>query len=151
MRERLKASEEMIAAGEYFTINRARQYGKTTLLNLLEEELSSRYTVLSISFEGMGNDAYASEAVFCQSICRLLSRLLFYKEAEEVPSVVAEQLNQMITAGTDMIGVSDFFSQLCSQAAKPVGYMLSFNFNKNKQIGIRKIQIGDKLLIEAVV
>lgn len=31
------------------------------------------------------------------------------------------------------------------------GYMLSFNFNKNKQIGLREIQIGDKILIEAVV
>ncbi|MDE6828907.1 MAG: ATP-binding protein, partial [Lachnospiraceae bacterium] len=31
------------------------------------------------------------------------------------------------------------------------GYMLSFNFNKNKQIGVRRIQLGEKLLIEAVV
>lgn len=29
--------------------------------------------------------------------------------------------------------------------------MLSFNFNKTKQIGLREIAIGDKLLIEAVV
>ena len=29
--------------------------------------------------------------------------------------------------------------------------MLSFNFNKTKQIGLRKITVGDKLLIEAVV
>ena len=31
------------------------------------------------------------------------------------------------------------------------GYMLSFNFNKNKEIGIKEIRIGDRLLIEAVV
>ena len=31
------------------------------------------------------------------------------------------------------------------------GYMLSFNFNKNKEIGVKKIQLGDKELIEAVV
>ena len=31
------------------------------------------------------------------------------------------------------------------------GYMLSFNFNKNKQVGIKQIKLGDKLLIEAVV
>jgi hypothetical protein len=31
------------------------------------------------------------------------------------------------------------------------GYMLSYNFNKNKQVGIKEIQIGDKMLIEAVV
>lgn len=31
------------------------------------------------------------------------------------------------------------------------GYMLSFNFNKKKEVGIKEIVIGDKLLIEAVV
>lgn len=31
------------------------------------------------------------------------------------------------------------------------GYMVSFNFNKNKQIGVQEIVVGDKVLIEAVV
>lgn len=31
------------------------------------------------------------------------------------------------------------------------GYMLSFNFNKKKEIGVKEIKIGNKTLIEAVV
>lgn len=31
------------------------------------------------------------------------------------------------------------------------GYMLSFNFNKKKDVGIKEIRIGNKLIIEAVV
>ena len=31
------------------------------------------------------------------------------------------------------------------------GYMLSFNFNKNKKIGVKEVVLGEKLLIEAVV
>ena len=31
------------------------------------------------------------------------------------------------------------------------GYMLSFNFNKKKEIGVKDIVFGDKLLVEAVV
>jgi len=31
------------------------------------------------------------------------------------------------------------------------GYMLSFNFNQNKQIGVKELVVGDKVLIEAVV
>ena len=31
------------------------------------------------------------------------------------------------------------------------GYMLSYNFNKNKEVGIKKIKVGDKILVEAVV
>ena len=31
------------------------------------------------------------------------------------------------------------------------GYMLSFNFNKKKKIGVKEVCIGDKILVEAVV
>lgn len=31
------------------------------------------------------------------------------------------------------------------------GYLLSFNFNKKKETGVKKLQIGEKLIIEAVV
>lgn len=31
------------------------------------------------------------------------------------------------------------------------GYMISFNFNKKKEPGVKEIVLGDKLLIEAVV
>ncbi len=34
---------------------------------------------------------------------------------------------------------------------KNKGYMLSFNFNKNKETGVKEIQIGDKTIVEAVV
>jgi hypothetical protein len=31
------------------------------------------------------------------------------------------------------------------------GYMLSFNFNKNKETGVKRLQIGDKVLFEGTV
>ena len=31
------------------------------------------------------------------------------------------------------------------------GYMISFNFNRNKKIGVTEKMIGDKCLVEAVV
>lgn len=31
------------------------------------------------------------------------------------------------------------------------GYMISFNFNKNKKIGVHEIVIEDKILVEAIV
>ena len=42
---------DYIEKGQYFTINRARQYGKTTTLYLLERRLREEYIVLSLSFE----------------------------------------------------------------------------------------------------
>jgi len=43
--------EEYVDQGEYFTINRARQYGKTTILYLVQEKLKELCVVLSISLE----------------------------------------------------------------------------------------------------
>ena len=34
---------------------------------------------------------------------------------------------------------------------KDKGYMISFNFNKNKKIGIQEISIQDKTIVEAIV
>lgn len=34
---------------------------------------------------------------------------------------------------------------------KDKGYMLSFNFNKNKKTGVNEIRVGDKTVVEAVV
>lgn len=31
------------------------------------------------------------------------------------------------------------------------GYMLSFNFNKKKDVGVKEISLGNKVLVEAVV
>ncbi len=34
---------------------------------------------------------------------------------------------------------------------KNKGYLLSFNFNQKKEVGVKEIQIGDKVIVEAVV
>lgn len=31
------------------------------------------------------------------------------------------------------------------------GYMLSYNFNQKKEIGVKKIHLGNRVLVEAVV
>jgi len=59
---------ELIHDGQYFTINRARQYGKTTTLVLLERLLmcTPGYTCISLTFEGMGDAMFNNEEQFCQ-------------------------------------------------------------------------------------
>ena len=42
--------KKMIDAGQYFTINRARQYGKTTTLRALAKYLVQDYVVVSLDF-----------------------------------------------------------------------------------------------------
>ena len=52
---RLEEIKALVADGAYFTINRARQYGKTTILNALANYLSKEYLVVSMDFQAIGN------------------------------------------------------------------------------------------------
>ena len=56
--KRFKAVESLIDKGKYFTINRARQYGKTTMLQTIRRRMSGRYLVIQTSFEGVGDDPF---------------------------------------------------------------------------------------------
>ena len=70
--KRLEKMKMLVEEREYFVINRARQYGKTTTLAALENYLADEYIVISISFQGWGDSTFASEEIFCQ---RLLKRI----------------------------------------------------------------------------
>lgn len=62
--ERLSEIKKMVDAGEYFTINRARQYGKTTLLAALAEYLKSDYKVVSLDFQTISYGDFENEEKF---------------------------------------------------------------------------------------
>ncbi|MBQ9327074.1 MAG: AAA-like domain-containing protein [Solobacterium sp.] len=77
--ERVKEIKKLVDAGKYFTINRARQYGKTTTLRALQEVLKEEYIVLNLSFEGITKGGFQTEGEFVQTFSRLiLDRHEFY-------------------------------------------------------------------------
>ena len=69
---------KLIDDEQYFTINRARQYGKTTILFLLERALilSSKYICISLSFEGVGGTMFESDENFCREFLIQVSEAL---------------------------------------------------------------------------
>ena len=70
--ERVKEIKKLVDDGKYFTINRARQYGKTTTLTALREALLKEYTVLALDFQKISNAGFATEEKFVQEFCRLI-------------------------------------------------------------------------------
>jgi len=70
--DKVDAVTEMVDSGQYFTINRPRQYGKTTFLNILSIKLSDSYICVNISFEGIGDDSFSSEESFCLAFLDLI-------------------------------------------------------------------------------
>ncbi|MCL1794486.1 MAG: GxxExxY protein [Oscillospiraceae bacterium] len=68
--------KKLVDSGSYFTINRARQYGKTTTLHELGKKLAGEYTVASISFEGFSDENFASQEAFCPAFIRQIAKSL---------------------------------------------------------------------------
>ena len=73
---RFKTVEKLIDNGEYFTINRARQYGKTTMLNKIWHRMSDDYLVVPLSFEGWGDESFVSPLAFATTFKRQMTRNL---------------------------------------------------------------------------
>ncbi len=74
----------LIERGKYFSINRPRQFGKTTTLLLLAKTLNQRadYLAFSISFEGSGDVVFANEQNFCPAFLRMIARNYMFTEPE---------------------------------------------------------------------
>jgi hypothetical protein len=86
---KLQYIRKMVDEGDYFIINRPRQYGKTTTLYTLTDLLtkSKEYIVFNISFEGIGDAIFQDEKLFSIAFIELLA-----KSAE----VYAPQLNKWL-------------------------------------------------------
>ena len=65
--ERVREIRKMVDQGDYFCINRGRQFGKTTTLNTLKDALQDDYTVFSISFESIGDETFEKEELLAKA------------------------------------------------------------------------------------
>lgn len=111
---------EYIENAQYFTINRARQYGKTTTLYLLERKLKENYIVLSLSFE-------AADEYF-QSLSSLAEGLVLdigdcLKE-QNVRKEIVEEWYQPISEKFPLRSLGAKISSLCKACGRPVILMI---------------------------
>lgn len=81
--DKISKIRNMVEMEEYFTINRARQYGKTTTLQMLKKDLSTDYIVSRISFEGIGSTIFSDEANFCLGFDELFGKSLRFSSASQ--------------------------------------------------------------------
>ena len=74
----LREIKELVDSGKYFTINRARQYGKTTILRALYHYLQSDYYVVLIDFQTFDQEKFENgnrfSVTFAHSFLRALKR-----------------------------------------------------------------------------
>lgn len=90
MSSQLDKLMDMVIRGDYFTINRPRQYGKTTIMYLLEQRLGKDrdYLVLDMSFEGIDSPTYENHEWFITTVLDIMcDRLEFMGENQLVASI----------------------------------------------------------------
>ena len=113
--KRFKAVEELIDGGAYFTINRARQYGKTTTLDAIWRKMSDRYLVVPLSFEGIDSTAYDSHEAFVAMFARHIKENLLSLGRNDT----AIEIWQNCTA-TSIEELSLVISKYCKEVMKPI-------------------------------
>jgi len=105
---RLEKMKTLVEKEEYFVINRARQYGKTTTLLQLRNLLINEYTVISLSFQGLGDTSFESEEIFCQKFLRNID--LFLKQTSKVQNLEMSWENDQVT---DFDLLSHHITKMC--------------------------------------
>lgn len=125
--KRILEIEKLVAHKKYFTIQKGRQYGKTTTLNCLKDKLSSAYSVFYISFEGIAEESYQNESSFCQIFAGLLYDTIYYHEVDGIAAeckAALEKMSCMQESNGVFRVLSNLISDICSTAQKPVVLMI---------------------------
>ena len=104
---KIEQIKQLVDDRSYFTINRARQYGKSTTLNTLKRTLSNEYICINLSFEGVGTTMFADAQSFCQ-------RFLWQSDmaAENGSTEKIEWQNDKIT---DFDQLSVYLTRICKR------------------------------------
>jgi len=119
---RLAAIKAMVDEGAYFTINRARQYGKTTTLRALNKYLQGHYYVSLMDFQTFGAGEFVDENTFSLAFGETFLwtiekyRASFCEELEEAVKILEKnveaaqssfRLRRLFANLRDIFGVSD--------------------------------------------
>jgi len=73
---------DYVDRGRYFVINRARQYGKTTTLSMLDNALKDRYYIIRASFADYGESVFQASSLF---ISTFLETTAFMMKRAKMP------------------------------------------------------------------
>lgn len=127
--EQLLKIAAYVREGSYFSIQCARQYGKTTTLYALAHCLAPDYLVISLDFQALGNASFENENIFSLTFAEYFLRELQLSD-EEQPARMKEQtgrLQAVLQSRDDRFVLFHLFgllSAICQTALKPVVLMI---------------------------
>ena len=121
--ERLEIIRKMVANGEYFCINRGRQYGKTTTLKAISNTFSDEYCVFNISFEIISDSTFADEEKLYSMFVWLLAQQFEWVPLAGLDDEVKELIQNFLESHKERCSekeLTKFISTICQRNKKPL-------------------------------
>ena len=124
--DKIQQIVKMVEKGNYFTIDRARQYGKTTTLEMLRRTLEKKYIVLSLSFDSLGAASFSCEDCFFRDFLQFQLIPELELQATDFSSFINELENYLSDKEISytLARLSSLLSKLCSISPYPVIMMI---------------------------
>ena len=106
--ERVQEIKKLVNDGKYFTINRPRQYGKTTTINELYRVLVMENVVISLDFQSIENGSFKDGGEFSRAFARIVL------DAEEfdglsIPETIIRGFKELVEKPSDQVKMDDLF------------------------------------------
>lgn len=121
-RERLGQIRILIEEGAYFSINCARQYGKTTILAALAKFLEEDYLVISLDFQKFSQSCFKKENSFCRTFAaEFIDEATRAKNKEFLPDTLQKISDSMVEKQD--INLRELFKNLqefCEKSVKSI-------------------------------
>ena len=120
--ERLAQICGLVDGGAYFTVNYARQYGKTTTLAELEKELTEKYLVISLDFQRFSDFCFESERNFCYAFAAAFSKEAgrFLADGADGRRQIEELASARKDTGFNLMYMFELLRDFCERSDKPV-------------------------------
>ncbi len=118
LESRLKKIRTMIEQGDYFTINRSRQYGKTTTLKCLARYLKDDYEVVSLDFQKMDASCFESAGMFVSAFSKAV-----LISVNSFPDGIEEELRELSRKSGGSCTLQDLFFVIimwCKKSEKEI-------------------------------
>ena len=128
-----------------------------------------------MDFQTFGDAKFKNENVFSMAFARVFIRVLKRKEdtfSERMKEIIRD-MEEILRRKDESFELQELFEYIIEMKIwhgeeyhrrgeeqlagyledyhQKQGYLISFNFNKNKKPGIREVRIKDKTIIEAVI
>ncbi len=130
LHSRLTQIKSYVDRGEYFVMNRARQYGKTTTLRALKEYLKKDYHVISMDFQTQMSDVkFRSENLFSVAFAKAFVRMAGELEGADSGhlKMAIDRLKAEVQERKEEVALVELFqylSHICGAADKPFVLMI---------------------------